>query len=140
MEPMAAAGQHPGLLAIGQLGEADGALEALLEVRRPVYGDRQRPERGTVQAASGVGAVCSDEDEARPGGAAEGRIGATQVTPATEVNEEKEDYGQEEEDNRRYHPAAVYARGRLISAAAAHHLISWLRHLRPVLIDIPLTP
>lgn len=140
---MAAAGQHPGLLSIGQLREADGALEALLEVRRPVYGDRQRPERGTVQAASGVGAeakVCSDEDEARPGAAAGGRIGATQVTPGIEVNEEKEDYGKQEEDDRRYHLPAAYAHGGRISAAPAHHLISWLRYLPPELIDISLTP
>lgn len=46
---MTALGEQSSLLAVGQLGEADGALDAFLEVARPVNSDGQRLVDGGVR-------------------------------------------------------------------------------------------
>lgn len=128
VEPVAALGQQPGLLAVDQLAEADRALESLLEVRRPIDGDGQRAEHGRVEATARCGVdVSRGEYEAGPGATPEGGV-RTEVAPGIEVEEEDENDDHEEEDGRRHHHLAVYPDDVYATGAAADILITWLCH------------
>ena len=75
VETVAALREQPSHFTVGQLGEADGALDPLLEVRRPVNGDGQRPKHGGFKATTRdrEGAeVGGGEVKARPRAGAEG--------------------------------------------------------------------
>ena len=51
VEAVVAFGEEPGLLAIGELGEADRALEPVLEVAGAVDEDGERSEHGGLEAS-----------------------------------------------------------------------------------------
>lgn len=66
MEAMEAAGKKPSGVAVGELGEADGALHAVLECRGVEDGDWERFEHCGIERAAaegGAGSAGGGEDE-----------------------------------------------------------------------------
>ncbi|URE12191.1 hypothetical protein MUK42_22275 [Musa troglodytarum] len=124
---MVTLGQQPGLLAVRQLGEADRALEPLLEVRGPVDGDGQHTQQGSVEAAPGGARselVGRSEHEARAGAAPPECGVGPQVVLGVQVEEEDEYNDHEEEDDRRYHHLAADPHHGRVTTTSATKLIT----------------
>lgn len=127
MKPMVALGQQPGRLAVGELGEADGALEAFLEVRLPVDGDGQSFQHLGIEAALWREAEISGGEDEMGAGAAEGGVGA-RVALGVEIEKEDEDDDHEEEDDSCYQDLGAYRHGDAGVGAGAHRRVVRLRH------------
>jgi hypothetical protein len=122
VEAVPAPGQEPGRLAVGELGEAHGALQRLAApVLRPVHRQRQRPEQRRVDAASSDNRGITSSDRAALVGARR-HPHPHAVTPAAAaaaaadrevvVHDEREGEGEEEEDGSGEHDVAACRRGR----------------------------
>lgn len=127
MESVVALGQQPSRLTVGELGEADGALEALLEVRRSVDGDGESFQQLGVEAAVRQGADIGSGEDKVGAGAAEGRVGAP-VALGVEIEKDDEDDDHEQEDDCCYQDLAAYRHASSAAAVAARRRLARLRH------------